>query len=134
MSAVSGTLKVDNISNVGGSFSTTTNKAIDGTFLAWINFSRGTNGLIINQIHNIESLTESAVGRFQITFPRGLLSEGDFYGITGGGMESGFDAVAGAYLTGFDTDTKNSNFCQFTFSDRANAPQSPHELLIAVIQ
>ena len=135
--SVTGTLKVDNIAvsvPFAGDKSISTTKAIDGTFLAWVNFSRNVYGVHINQIHNIESVTERAVGQFQITFPPGLMREGDYYGITGGGMESNYDGNTGAYLTGFADDIKNSNFCQFTISDRANVGQSPNELLIAVIQ
>jgi hypothetical protein len=130
----SGKLIVNNINTANGSITTTSDRAIDGTLLAWINFSRTTNGIKINQIYNIIGITEVATGRFQISFPKALLNEGDYYGITGGGFESAFDGNTGFFLTGFDTDFANSNSLQFTCSDRGNTAQSPQEMVVAVIQ
>jgi hypothetical protein len=130
----SGTLKVTNISTVNGTYTTTTDRAIDGTFSAWVNFGRNATGVNIFQSMNVTGVTEISTGNFRIQFKQGTLTKGNYYGITGGGTETAFDGNSGAYLVGTSTNEHTSNYLDVGFLDRGNTGHPPNELLVAVIQ
>ena len=69
------TLKVNNISNTGGTKSATTDDIADGRCRAWVNFNGiGTNGtnMTIRASFNVSSVYKNGAGDFTINFTNAM--------------------------------------------------------------
>lgn len=61
------TLKVNTLSNVGGTQSTAIENAINGSAKAWVNFN-GTGTVAIRAQYNVSSITDNGTGDYTVNF------------------------------------------------------------------
>jgi hypothetical protein len=95
------TIKVGNISNVGGTKSSTTDDLADGRCRAWVNFAgNGTNGTnqTIRASFNVSSVYKNGTGDYTINFTSALPDAN--YCITGITSISGYYGADTALILG----------------------------------
>ena len=83
------TLKVNNISNTGGTKSATTDDIADGRCRAWVNFNGiGTNGtnMTIVASFNVSSVYKNGTGDYTISFTNAM-SDANYLVVGGGVMD-----------------------------------------------